>query len=188
MKDLENLMQSAFTTEEYDKIKFTSEFAAKLVKARLSKNLTQSQLAKIIGLNQSAIARIENQGVIPRIDTIVKIAKALEMELDFFPIGTREIEKQTDHALMDIVQNLISEIKQLREETLELKTQIKELRYENKLKEGNRWGSLITSQDGGNRIKKYLGQPDDNAQPLRVWIKHNNFEYKINRIKIGDIL
>ena len=55
-----------------------SAFIEVLVKTRISRGLTQRQLAEKCGIKQSAIARIERIQVIPRLDTILKIAKCLE--------------------------------------------------------------------------------------------------------------
>jgi len=52
-----------------------------LVKERIRKGWTQSQLAEKCGLKQPAIARIESSEVCPRLDTIMKIARVLEMEI-----------------------------------------------------------------------------------------------------------
>ena len=48
---------------------------------RIEKGLTQEQLARICGLRQSAISRIESLRMIPRLDTIIKIAVALGVKL-----------------------------------------------------------------------------------------------------------
>ena len=48
-----------------------------LVNARITMGLTQRQLAEKSGIKQSAIARIERVQVIPRLDTIIKIAQCL---------------------------------------------------------------------------------------------------------------
>lgn len=55
---------------------------SKLVIARNDMNLTQEELAKKCGLKQSAIARMENLKVFPRIDTIIRVAKYLNVDID----------------------------------------------------------------------------------------------------------
>jgi transcriptional regulator with XRE-family HTH domain len=110
-QDFEKLVKSVNTEEEYDKLKMGSDFASKLLKARLDKNLTQAELAKRAGLKQSAIARIENQGSLPRIDTVFKIATALGTEIDFVPQNNpkeNQIEKLTDRIIE--LENLIKEL------------------------------------------------------------------------------
>ncbi len=83
--DFESIIKSMNTEEDFDRLKIGSDFSAKLIKARLNKSLTQNELAYRAGLKQSAIARIENQGSLPRLDTIYKIADALDSEFDFYP-------------------------------------------------------------------------------------------------------
>lgn len=55
---------------------------SKLIISRNNMNLTQEELAKKCGLKQSAIARMENLNVFPRIDTIVRVANCLNMDID----------------------------------------------------------------------------------------------------------
>jgi transcriptional regulator with XRE-family HTH domain len=43
--------------------------------------LSQQDLARLVGTTQSAIARLERGGRPPRIDTLLKIAEALDTEL-----------------------------------------------------------------------------------------------------------
>lgn len=84
-QEFENIVQNANPQEEFEALKSSACFIGKLVKARLDKNLTQAELASRSGLKQSAIARIENHGSLPRVDTLLRITEALEMELDFVP-------------------------------------------------------------------------------------------------------
>ena len=57
-------------------------------------NLSQRELAELCGTTQSAIARLERGGRPPRIDTLLRIAEALDCDLhvDLVPraLGTAE--------------------------------------------------------------------------------------------------
>ena len=48
---------------------------------RLEQGMTQTQLARRTGLQQSAIARIENGTTSPTLDTLIKLAHALNRGL-----------------------------------------------------------------------------------------------------------
>ena len=52
------------------------------IEERVKKGLTQQQLADKCGMKQSAIARMESIESIPRLDTIIRVATALEMTMD----------------------------------------------------------------------------------------------------------
>jgi predicted transcriptional regulator len=60
---------------------FFADIADKVAARRLEKNLSQRELAELCGTTQSAIARLERGGRPPRIDTLLRIAEALECEL-----------------------------------------------------------------------------------------------------------
>ncbi len=51
--------------------------------ARKERKLTQEKLGKMIGVNKSQISKIENNANSARIDTIIKIFKALKAEINF---------------------------------------------------------------------------------------------------------
>lgn len=74
--------------EEYDAL--TPLFAIKkqLVAARLSKGITQEQIAQKIGTSKSNISRLEslNNTYVPNLGTLMKYAEALGLRLD---IGLR---------------------------------------------------------------------------------------------------
>ena len=63
--------------------KKTANIISQLIIERNNRGLTQAELAKMCGLKQSAIARMENIQVIPRIDTIIRVATYLGIELVF---------------------------------------------------------------------------------------------------------
>lgn len=58
-----------------------AEIIGTITEARIEKGLTQRDLAKMSGLKQSAIARMENIQVVPRLDTLIKIARCLGITL-----------------------------------------------------------------------------------------------------------
>ena len=60
---------------------FFADIADKVAARRLAMNLSQRELAELCGTTQSAIARLERGGRPPRIDTLLRIAEALECEL-----------------------------------------------------------------------------------------------------------
>ena len=60
---------------------FFAAIADKVAERRVAKGLSQRELAQLVGTTQSAIARLERGGRPPRIDTLLKIAEALDCEL-----------------------------------------------------------------------------------------------------------
>ena len=60
---------------------FFAAVADKVAERRQAKGLSQRELAEIVGTTQSAIARLERGGRPPRIDTLLRIADALECDL-----------------------------------------------------------------------------------------------------------
>ena len=55
--------------------------ADQVVDQRRRRRLSQAELAELVGTTQSAIARLESGGRPPRIDTLRRIADALDCEL-----------------------------------------------------------------------------------------------------------
>lgn len=60
---------------------FFSQIADRVASRRQELGLSQQQLAELTGTTQSAIARLEAGGRPPRIDTLLKIAEALDCDL-----------------------------------------------------------------------------------------------------------
>jgi transcriptional regulator with XRE-family HTH domain len=56
--------------------------AAQVVEQRLARRLSQRELAELCGTTQSAIARFEAAARPPRLDTLLRIARALDCELE----------------------------------------------------------------------------------------------------------
>ena len=60
---------------------FFAQIAGQVAERRNSRGLSQRELAELTGTTQSAIARLERGGRPPRIDTLLRIAEALDCEL-----------------------------------------------------------------------------------------------------------
>jgi predicted transcriptional regulator len=60
---------------------FFAAIADKVAERRIEMNLSQRELAELCGTTQSAIARLERGGRPPRIDTLLRIAEALDCDL-----------------------------------------------------------------------------------------------------------
>ena len=60
-----------------------SSLIIKMINRRKELNISQRDLAFISGIKQPMIARIERLSVIPRIDTLIILARSLNLKLDF---------------------------------------------------------------------------------------------------------
>lgn len=58
-----------------------SQIADQVAERRRALGLSQAELARVCGTTQSAIARLESGGRPPRIDTLLKLAHALDCDL-----------------------------------------------------------------------------------------------------------
>ena len=56
-------------------------FPEKLKLARKKAQMTQADLAEASGLTQSAVARLESKKAVPQLDTLLKVAAALDCEI-----------------------------------------------------------------------------------------------------------
>lgn len=61
------------------------EFIRSMTQARKAKKLTQKQLAKLTGLSQGKISKIESGEANPTLKVMAKIATALDMTIGFIP-------------------------------------------------------------------------------------------------------
>jgi ribosome-binding protein aMBF1 (putative translation factor) len=60
---------------------FFAQIADRVAERRKELELSQAELADLVATTQSAIARLESGGRPPRIDTLLRIANALDCEL-----------------------------------------------------------------------------------------------------------
>ncbi|MDR0287331.1 MAG: helix-turn-helix transcriptional regulator [Clostridiales bacterium] len=78
------------TDTEREEIRLKVELVGKLIEAREKKGISQRQLAEMTGLKQPAIARLENMGATPQIDTFLKILKPLGYTLAIVPDSPKQ--------------------------------------------------------------------------------------------------
>jgi ribosome-binding protein aMBF1 (putative translation factor) len=72
-----------------------AQIAEQVAERRRELGLSQAELAHVCGTTQSAIARLESGGRPPRIDTLLKLAHALDCELhiELRPSGSSETSR-----------------------------------------------------------------------------------------------
>lgn len=68
-------------TIETETIRQIARMVSDIVKRRKMLGLTQAEVANKAGLSQAQVARLENSSQIPRVDTLIKVAIALGMNI-----------------------------------------------------------------------------------------------------------
>lgn len=69
-------------TDEPELDALSRALAAQVAAERARRGLTQAELAALCGTTQSAVARLERGARPPRLDTLLRIANALDCVLD----------------------------------------------------------------------------------------------------------
>lgn len=75
------LKDSAFR-KEYEALGLEYRLAADLIRLRLEKGLTQEQLADLLDTKQESIARLESGASLPSLATVVRVADALDADVE----------------------------------------------------------------------------------------------------------
>ncbi len=68
---------------EYDALESEFLLIGTIIRARQEKKLTQAELAKKVGMHQSAISRLESGKSHPHYKTLNRVAKALDKKVAF---------------------------------------------------------------------------------------------------------
>jgi DNA-binding phage protein len=73
-------------------LEMTTRLTQTLLEARRAKNLTQAQLAELVGMNQAEISKLERPNSNPRLSTLLKVTYALGLEFKVvLPDNTYEL-------------------------------------------------------------------------------------------------
>ena len=67
----------------------TAKMISQFIRRRKQLELTQRELGERSGLQQAYIARVENGQTTPRLDTLMRLVTALELELALIPFEVR---------------------------------------------------------------------------------------------------
>ena len=81
-KTWDELKQELFTPEEIEESNMRVALIGELIKARKESSISQRELAKLSGVKQPVIARIEKGKSSPNIDTVIKLLFALGKKLE----------------------------------------------------------------------------------------------------------
>lgn len=68
--------------QEYERLKPKYDLIQKFIERRNELRLSQKELASLVGMQQSAIARLENGGYNSTVDTLLKVASALDLDVE----------------------------------------------------------------------------------------------------------
>ena len=76
------LMKDPEVVAELEKNEFEYKVISEIIRARIEKNITQNQLAEMIGTKQSNISRLESGEYNPSLEFLYKVAQALGKSLE----------------------------------------------------------------------------------------------------------
>ena len=81
----EELMKNPEFRREYEALKPQFDMIRALISRRNELRLSQTQLAKLIGMQQPAISRLEGGGLNTTVATLFKVADALALDVELKP-------------------------------------------------------------------------------------------------------
>ena len=77
----QELMKNPKFKEAYDALEPEYQMANAIIKARISKKMTQTEVAEKAGVSRTVIARLESGTTNPTLDTLSRVAGVLGKEL-----------------------------------------------------------------------------------------------------------
>lgn len=77
-----------------------------LIEVRVAKGYTQRDLAAKCGLKQSAIARMESLKTVPRLDTVIRVANALDVVITFDSAPASKADREAGIERMKTYHNI----------------------------------------------------------------------------------
>lgn len=80
---------SRVSLSQREQILFEAALIGKMKEAREERGLSQRELAKLSGVKQPAIARMESMRATPHIDTILKVLHPLGYTIEIVPLNSK---------------------------------------------------------------------------------------------------
>lgn len=78
----DELLKNPEVQAEYDKLNTEFDIARQFIALRKKKGMSQREFAKVVGIKQPQLARLESGKEIPRIQTLIKIAKQVGYNIE----------------------------------------------------------------------------------------------------------
>lgn len=150
-ESFEDEVKKGCSKEEFERLEISANFAAVLINLRLNRNMTQHELAIRSGLKQSAVARIENNGSLPRIDTVYKLARALDCRVEFLPNDVSCSDETSE--TINLMQRQINKLETILQDLLaETKTITRRLDHESRqiVDKSNKYITLVMQNADSN--------------------------------------
>lgn len=78
----QKLQEDPEFAKEYERLELPSMLARQVIKMRVDKGITQADLAKLVGTQQSSISRLENMTSLPSLSFLQRIAEVLDARIE----------------------------------------------------------------------------------------------------------
>lgn len=91
MRKFDDFLAEQLEDEEYENLQPEFDVIRAMIEARISKNLTQKQLAERTGINQADISKLENGTRNPSIKLLKRLAEGMDMALKIEFVPKRNI-------------------------------------------------------------------------------------------------
>lgn len=97
--------------KDNDTLIVISDIISQIILKRIEHGWSQAELASRAGVKQSAIARLESFLVVPRLDTLVNVVRALDLELTVREKGfTVESKKPVKYVFLESLISFFEEL------------------------------------------------------------------------------
>ena len=156
---------------------------SRIRKARLEKDMTQAELAQKIGVQRAVISKYESGMISPQIDTLQKIADALEVDINWLIHG-RTLE-QRDQEMKDYVARRFEETSKYKdiEKLLNQKSNQAVVMYRGE-KNGQEFIEL--DEEKLKRILNTLDVPEKEEQPPKEMVIINKGKPGQEKIVVSE--
>ena len=173
------------------------EISGTIKAAREAKGLSQRALAKLAGLPQSHISKIENAGVDLRVSSLAEIARALDLELTLVPRKTVPVVKSIvrsarpveNHQVGSALAKELEKMKSLADQIAQSSSFKEVAQLQNRIHDLTRFeipdSYLDTFEKVNRQLKEIRKEPDnfkrlveslDSVQNLRNQLAHSPSE------------